>query len=286
MTEADMRIDAHHHVWDLDRRPQPWTEDLPVLKRSFPFAELAPQLRATGVAGTVVVHTVADLDETRELIALADAEPLVAGVVGWFDLEAGDLDDVLTAARELPGGRRLVGARHQLQVEPDKAWLDRPAVRRGLATLGRHGLTWDLVVSPEQLTDVSRTVAALPEVSFVLDHAGKPPIARGDLTDWTTGLVALSRFPNVAVKLSGLVTGASWEHWRVSDLRPVAAAVLEHFGPARTMYGSDWPVCLLAGADYAAVTAVFDELISPLGAGEREQVWAGTAAAVYGLEIA
>jgi L-fuconolactonase len=280
-----MRIDAHHHVWSLDRRPQPWTDDLPVLRRSFRFDELAPQLVAQQVAGTVVVHTVASLEETYELVALAAAEPLVAGVVGWFDLEAPDLDETVAAVRALPGGHHLVGARHQLQVEPDKAWLDRPAVRHGVATLARHGLVWDLVVSPEQLADVTRAVAALPEVSFVLDHAGKPPVAGGDLTAWRADLAALAALPNVAVKLSGLVTEASWDGWKVDDLRPVAETVLEHFGPERTMFGSDWPVCLLAGADYGTIADTFADLVSSLGAAELEQVWGGTAAAVYGLEI-
>lgn len=279
-----MRIDAHHHVWDLDRRAQPWTDDLPALRRSFGFDELAPQLRAQDIDATVVVHTVASLAETHELLALAAAEPTVAGVVGWFDLEADDLDEVVAAALAGPGGARLVGARHQLQVEPDRAWLDRPAVRRGLATLARHGLVWDLVVSPGQLADVRRAVADLPEVSFVLDHAGKPPIASGDVRAWQADIAELAGLPNLAVKLSGLVTEASWDSWQVPDLRPVAETVLERFGAARTMFGSDWPVCLLAGADYERVVATFEDLIAQLGADERRRVWGGTACDVYGLE--
>jgi L-fuconolactonase len=279
-----MRIDAHHHVWDLNRRAQPWTDDLPVLRRSFAFDELAPQLRDSAIDGTVVVHTVASPAETHELLALAAAAPLVKGVVGWFDLEAADLDESLAAALAGPGGDRLVGARHQLQVEPDKAWLDRPAVRRGLETLAGHGLVWDLVVSPEQLADVHRTVAELPGVTFVLDHAGKPPIASGDLRAWQVELAELAALPNLAVKLSGIVTEASWDSWRIEDLRPVAETVLERFGAARTMFGSDWPVCLLAGADYERVATTFAELVAQLSAEERRQVWGETATSVYGLE--
>ncbi|MBZ5740977.1 amidohydrolase family protein [Nocardioides mangrovi] len=281
-----MRIDAHHHVWDLRDRPQPWTDDLPVLRRSFRFSELATQLAEAEVDGTVVVHTVADPDETRDLLALAAAEPLVLGVVGWFDLEAPDLDETVAAARELPGGRHLVGARHQLQVEPDKAWLDRPAVRRGLRVLARHGLVWDLVVSPEQLPAVTRAVAELPEVSFVLDHAGKPPIARGDLTQWRADLTALAALENVAVKLSGLVTEASWSRWRLADLQPAADTVLDRFGAARTMVGSDWPVCLLAGAEYELVASIGGRLVAGLSDDERAEVEGGTAARWYDLESA
>jgi len=278
------RIDAHHHVWDLAARPQPWTDDLPALRRSFSFAELAPALAEHDIDGTIVVHTVDSLAETGELLALAAAEPLVAGVVGWFDLAAHDLDDVLARTRALPGGDRLVGARHQLQVEPDKAWLARPEVTRGLRTLARHGLVYDLVISPEQLPAATAVVAALPEVSFVLDHAGKPPIASGDLGAWREDVARLASCPNVAVKLSGLVTEADWQRWSVADLRPVADAVLDAFGTERTMFGSDWPVSLLAGADYGTVVRAFEETVAGLGPAERDQVWGGTARAVYGTE--
>ncbi len=272
-----VRVDAHHHVWDLARRPQPWTDDLPVLRRSFEFAELAPQLRRQDVTATVVVHTVASEQETVELLALSAAEPLVAGVVGWLDLEDDALADRIAALRSGPGGAALVGVRHQLQVEPDPAWLDRPAVRRGLATLARHGLAYDLVVSPEQLRTVTAAVSALPGLSFVLDHAGKPPLASGHLQDWADDLVRLAEHPHVTVKLSGLVTEADWRTWSPADLRPVAETVLESFGPDRVMFGSDWPVCLLAGADYDVVAGCFADLVADLSPAERARVWGATA---------
>jgi L-fuconolactonase len=284
--DAAPRIDAHHHVWSLGRRPQPWTDDLPVLQRSFEFAELDPQLRQARIGATVVVHTVASAEETRELLALAADEPRIAGVVGWLDLASPALDDELDAIRELPDGSALVGVRHQLQAEPDKEWLDRPAVRRGLASLARHGLVYDLVVSPEQLSAVTRTVAELPEASFVLDHAGKPPIASGDLRRWSADVAALSRHANVAVKISGLATEADWRAWQPADLRPVVSTLLEHYGADRLMFGSDWPVCLLAGADYELVAATAEDLIADLGATERDRIWGGTAREVYGLDLA
>jgi L-fuconolactonase len=279
-----MRIDAHHHVWDLAVRPQPWTDGLPALRRSFGLAELAPQLAAAHVDGTVVVHTVASLAETHELLALAAAWPQILGVVGWLDLEAADLAETIGTARTLLGGDRLVGVRHQLQEEPDPHWLDRPAVRRGLQTLAQHGLAYDLVVSPEQLPVATRAVADLPEVRFVLDHAGKPPIASGDLDAWRGDLARLAGYENVAVKLSGLVTEADWTGWTLAQLRPVAETVLDLFGAERTMFGSDWPVSLLAGADYARVVDDFAALVAGLGEAEQAQVWAGTARTAYGLE--
>ncbi len=279
-----LRIDAHHHVWDLARRPQPWTDDLSVLRRSFGFAELAPQLARQDVVGTVVVQTVASADETRELLALAHTEPLVSGVVGWLDLEAADVEDAVSALRDLPGGRHLVGARHQLQLEPDPEWLGRPAVRRGLAALSRHGLVYDLVVSPSQLPTVTRVVADLPDVAFVLDHAGKPAIGGGDLATWTDDIAALAKLDNVAVKLSGLVTEASWTAWTVADLQPAADVVLSAFGADRVMFGSDWPVCLLAEASYDRVVASAEALLAGLSPTERDLVWGGVARQVYRLE--
>jgi L-fuconolactonase len=277
-----VRVDAHHHVWDLARRPQPWTDDLPVLRRSFSFDEVEPDLADAGFDATVVVHTVASFEETLELLALAADRPRIAGVVGWFDLCSPDLAGDLGRARRAPGGEFLVGARHQLQVEPDPRWLSRPEVRDGLRTLAAHGLTYDLVVSAHQLPLVVDTVRALPEVRFVLDHAGKPPIAGGALADWRRDLAQLSRSANVAVKLSGLVTEADWAHWTVEQLRPVATAVLEDFGPRRAMFGSDWPVCLLA-ASYPEVVTATGELLAGLDEAGRRDVWGATARHWYGL---
>ena len=169
------------HVWDLAARPQPWTDGLPVLQRSFGLDDVAADLRAAGQDGVIVVQTVASAAETRELLALAAAQPLVAGVVGWADLSRPDPADQLLAAQAAPGGHALVGVRHQLQEEPDQEWLARPQVRDGLRAVAAAGLAYDLVISPGQLPLVTETVTALPEVRFVLDHAGKPPIAAGNL---------------------------------------------------------------------------------------------------------
>lgn len=275
-------IDAHHHVWDLNRRPQPWTAGLTVLERSFAFADLAPSLDAHGVAATVAVHTVASFAETLELLALAATEPRLVGVVGWFDLTDPALPERIAQARAADGGQFLVGVRHQLQVEPDPRWLGRPDVRAGLAALAEAGLAYDVVVSPSQLPLVADTAAALPQVRFVLDHAGKPPLADGDLTAWAADIAVLARNPNVAVKLSGLVTEADWSAWTLDSLRPVADHVLAGFGAERTMFGSDWPVCLLA-ASYDEVLTSARQLVSGLTAAEQAAVWGQTARTWYRL---
>ncbi|MGI8446865.1 MAG: amidohydrolase family protein [Streptosporangiaceae bacterium] len=275
-------LDAHVHVWDLAARPQPWTDGLPTLQRSFGLDDVAADLRAAGQDGVIVVQTGASAAETRELLALAVAQPLVAGVVGWADLSRPGAADQLRAAQASPGGYALVGVRHQLQEEPDQEWLARPQVRDGLRAVAAAGLAYDLVISPGQLPLVTETVTVLREVRFVLDHAGKPPIASGDLSAWAADLRALAARPNVAVKLSGLVTEADWESWTPEQLGPVMEYVLAWFGPDRTMFGSDWPVCLLA-ASYADVVAAAAPVLDGLTAAERAAVLGGTARAWYRL---
>lgn len=277
-------IDAHHHVWDLSVRDQDWItgEELAPLRRDFPLGELEPQARRAGVTATVVVQTVTVPGETPELLALAAGGGLVAGVVGWADLTAPGLGDTLAGLRELPGGERLVGIRHQVQGEPDPRWLLRPDVQRGLALLARHGLVYDLVVLPHQLAAAYEAAAARPELTFVLDHLGKPPIASGGPGPWAGAVRRLASLPNVTAKLSGLVTEADVRAWTVADLRPFADTALEAFGPDRLMFGSDWPVCQLA-AGYAEVLSAARALTDGLSGAERSAVFADTAARTYGL---
>ncbi|GAA1221028.1 amidohydrolase family protein [Kitasatospora nipponensis] len=279
-----MRIDAHHHVWDLARRPQPWLDapESTVIRRGFGLADLAPLARAAGIERTVLVQVLPDLTETREFLALAAADDLVAGVVGWVDLTAPGIADTLADLRQGTGGASLVGVRHLVQGEADPAWLVRPDVRRGLRAVADAGLCYDLLTLPHQLPAAIETVQALPEVSFVLDHLSKPPIARGGPQPWAGRLRELAREPNVSCKLSGLVTEADRERWTVADLRPYAEAALDAFGPGRLMFGSDWPVCLLA-ASYEQVVSCAKELTDHLEPHERAQVFGDTAARVYGL---
>jgi L-fuconolactonase len=276
------KVDSHHHVWDLAVRDQPWTEGLPALRRSFSVDDLRPHLAKGGIERTVVVETVDVPGETPELLALASREAEVVGVVGWAELTAPDLPDRLASLAEAEGGEHLVGIRHQVQSEPDPGWLARPEVRRGLQALGGAGLVYDFVVRAHQLPAVAETVAALGEVRFVLDHGGKPPIAAGALQPWADDIRALSRLPNVAVKLSGLVTEADHRTWATADLEPYVEVLLTSFGPERVMWGSDWPVCLLA-ASYERWLATSEELLSALSPTEKDAVFSTTAERWYGL---
>ncbi|MFJ5062184.1 amidohydrolase family protein [Streptomyces nigra] len=274
-------VDAHHHVWDLSVRDQDWLigPELAPLRRNFGVGDLLPEARAAGVGRTVVVQTVTVPEETPELLALAERHELVAGVVGWTDLTRPDVAAELARLRELPGGAYLKGIRHQVQGEPDPGWLLRPDVRRGLTALEEAGLVHDLVVLPHQLPACVEAAARHPGLTFVLDHLGKPPIASGAREPWESAVRALAALPNTVCKLSGMVTEADHARWTVEDLRPYADTVLDAFGPARLMYGSDWPVCTLA-ASYGQVLDAARALTDPA---DRSQIFERTAVRVYGL---
>ncbi|MEW1774382.1 amidohydrolase family protein [Streptomyces sp. NPDC086777] len=276
-----MTIDAHHHVWDLSVRDQDWITgpELRPLRRNFTVEDLEPEAAAAGVVRTVLVQTVTVPEETPEFLALADAHDLVAGVVGWTDLTRPDVAEEIARLRELPGGTCLKGIRHQVQGEPDPEWLLRPDVGRGLAVLADAGLVYDLIVQAHQLPAAVKAAESHPDLTFVLDHLGKPPIASGALEPWAGAVRNLAARPNTVCKLSGMVTEADPASWTVDDLRPYAETVLDAFGPDRLMFGSDWPVCTLAGT-YGEVFGAATELVAPA---DRAAVFETTAARVYGL---
>ncbi|MEU7183710.1 MULTISPECIES: amidohydrolase family protein [Streptomyces] len=272
-----MRIDAHHHLWDLTRRDQPWLDGAwaEPIRRSYALPDLVPHLAAHDVDATVLVQSSASYAETADLLAVAAGDGPVRGVVGWADLTDPGLAGVLAA---LPAG--LVGIRHQVQDEPDPDWLTRPDVLRGLGAVAGAGLVYDLLVTPRELPAALAAVRALPELAFVLDHAAKPAVARGDWQPWAAGIADLARLPNVSCKLSGLVTEADWAAWRPPQILPYARHVLDAFGPERVLFGSDWPVCTLA-AGYADVVALAEAATGHLTPAERSAVFGGTAGRVY-----
>ncbi|WP_207309454.1 amidohydrolase family protein [Streptomyces kasugaensis] len=272
-----MRIDAHHHLWDLTRRDQPWLDGAwaEPIRRSYALPDLVPHLAAHAVDATVLVQSSASYAETADLLAVAAGDGPVRGVVGWADLTDPGLAGVLAA---LPAG--LVGIRHQVQDEPDPDWLTRPDVLRGLGAVAGAGLVYDLLVTPRELPAALAAVRALPELAFVLDHAAKPAVARGDWQPWAAGIADLARLPNVSCKLSGLVTEADWAAWRPPQILPYARHVLDAFGPERVLFGSDWPVCTLA-AGYADVVALAEAATGHLTAAERSAVFGETAGRVY-----
>jgi L-fuconolactonase len=286
--ERSPRIDAHHHVWDLSVRDQPWTRELPALRRSFDMADLEPELDAYGIDATVVVETVDSAAETVELLQLHAHNPRVAGVVGWADLTAPDLADTVHRLRTGPGGTGLVGLRHQVQLEPlvsvEGDWLLRPDVAAGLDVLGDLGLVFDLIVTAVQLPAVIEAVRRHPGTAFVLDHAGKPPVAAGTVEPWASHIAELATLPNIVVKLSGLLTEAGDGQRDAEHLAAYVRPLLEAFGPQRLMFGSDWPVCTLA-AEYGRTLSITAQLLETLDDAGRAAVYGGTAVRWYGLTL-
>ncbi len=277
-----VRIDAHHHVWDLDVRPQSFLAAFPSIHRTFLLDELEPLLADAGVDGTVLIQVDAVTAETEEFLALAAREPVIRGVVGWVDLTSGAVSEEIDRLRTLPGGDLLVGIRSLVESEADPRWLLRDDVLDGLRALAGAGLVFDLLVTHDQLPAAVEVVGLVPELRFVLDHLGKPPIAAGRLDPWREQITALAAYPHVVAKLSGLVTEAG-DGWTIETIRPFAAHLLDVFGPDRVMVGSDWPVCLVGASSYAQVTELHDSLVAHLDPAERAAIRGGTAVRWYGL---
>jgi L-fuconolactonase len=275
-------IDAHHHLWGAPTAAgYPWmTDAFDPIRRPFGVDDLQVALAPTGVDGTVVVQARTDLDEARGLLALAAGSSTVAGVVGWADLLDPGLAEVLSELQAGPGGDRLVGIRHPVHDEPDAEWLLRPEVRRGISTVGRAGLAFDLLVRPREMPAALEVARGEPGMRFVVNHLAKPPIASGELEPWATSLRDLAAEPNTWCKVSGLVTEADRAAWTVDRLRPYVDHALDIFGPDRLLFGSDWPVCLVA-ASYETVFETAATLTGTLSPAERAEVFGGTAQRAY-----
>jgi L-fuconolactonase len=270
-------VDAHHHLWDPATAEYPWmTDDVAPIRRRFAPEDLEPLLLARGIDATVVVQARASLDETRQLLATAAGVPWLAGVVGWVDLTDPAIGDVLNELRD----GRLVGIRHQVHDEPDPEWLLRDDVGRGLRAVEDAGLVYDLLVRTRELPAALEIARRFPGLRLVVDHLAKPPLRDGETDTWAQGLSALAALPNVYCKLSGLVTEAAWDSWSAAELVPYLGRALEWFGPDRSLFGSDWPVCLLA----ASYDEVVDLALAALEPGERAAVMGESAARVYRLD--
>jgi len=262
----------------------PWIDpvDMATIARSFDVADLAEVTARSAISHTVLVEAASVVEETEELLAMADREPLISGVVGFLDLTAPDVEVEIDRLRALPGGDRLVGIRSPVQDEPDPNWLLRPDVIAGLRAVAARGLVYDLLLLPPQIEAATSAVAQVPDGRFVLDHLAKPGIVDGQWEPWASAVAVLAEHAHVSCKLSGMVTEADWGHWTIDDLRPYAAHVVEHFGPDRILFGTDWPVCTLA-ASYDTVVDVAEQLTASLSDSERAAIFGGNATRVYAL---
>ena len=272
------RVDSHQHFWRLDRGDYSWlTPALEPIYRNFLPAHLEPQLAKAGIGSTVLVQAAATVDETRYLLGLAREYPFIAGVIGWVDFEGADVADTIATLSEDPG---LLGLRPMIQDIPDTEWMLEERLAPAFEAMIDHGLVFDALVLPRHLPALLELVARYPDLSVVLDHGAKPPIASGDLEHWKQGITELARSTPMVCKLSGLVTEAGSAD--ASSLQASVEHLLGSFGPARMMWGSDWPVCELV-CSYGDWCTASDQLLSKLEAHEREQIYSGTARAIYGI---
>jgi L-fuconolactonase len=276
-----MRIDTHQHFWRYNRAEYPWIDDsMSALRRDFLPADARREMDRAGVDACIAVQARQSLEETRWLLELADANPFIAGVVGWIDLQA---DDVAAQLEPFAGHPKLLGVRHIVQDEPDDKFMLRPAFCRGISQLEDIDLTYDILVYPRHLPVAAELVSRFRRQRFVLDHLAKPCVRSGDIAEWERGLRQLAEFPNVFCKLSGLVTEADWHRWTPDQLRPYLDVAFDAFGPYRLLTGSDWPVCTVA-ADYARTFSVIDDYLVSRPESEREAVMGSNAERLWNLK--
>ncbi|WP_285353889.1 amidohydrolase family protein [Pseudomonas sp. ME-P-057] len=279
---SPLRVDAHQHFWTYTPQDYPWIDERHApLQRDFLPDDLKPLLDHHGVDGCIAVQARQSLDETDALLAHATTHPWILGVVGWVDLRADDLDAQLDRWANAP---KLAGFRHLVQDEPAPSlFLQDPAFACGMHYLQRHGLAYDVLVKDKDLHAATDFCRRHDQHHLILDHLGKPDLSLEDPIAWADRLAPLAALPHVACKLSGLITEADWQHWRAVELLPYFYLALELFGPDRLMFGSDWPVCQLAGS-YGQVHHLFDTAISSLSTAEQDALRGGTALRLYGLQ--
>ncbi len=272
-----MKLDSHQHFWSYDAAQYPWIPAGSPLHRDWLPADLAPLLASAGLEGCIAVQARQTLAESRWLLELAEHHALIKGVVGWVDLRSPQVGAQLA---EFAAHPFFVGVRHVIQDEPKDDFALGAAFLRGIGELRAHRLTYDLLIYPRQLPAAIALAKRFPEQPFVLDHIAKPPIKTGALSPWREQIRELAQSPNVLCKVSGMVTEADAKAWQPADFRPYLDVVFEAFGEDRLMFGSDWPVCLLA-ADYARTFALVRDYLAPLSAAVQAKVLGENATRFY-----
>jgi L-fuconolactonase len=276
-------IDAHQHVWDLDRAEYAWLgPEAGVLYRNFGMDDVAPEFEAAGVTGTVLVQSADDDDDTEHMFAVADAAPIVLGIVGYVPLH--EPDRAAERLAELAQRPLFCGVRNLIHDRPDPHWLLRHDVDEGLGLLERAGVPFDVVgVLPEHLEAVLMISERHPDLDIVIDHLNKPPIGLADHEPWASLMTRVAANPRVRGKVSGLYSAVGDPAgWTVDAIRPIFDHVLEAFGPDRLMYGGDWPVSLIAGG-YSRVWSGIEQLLGGLDPADRDRILADTARTFYQL---
>lgn len=280
MAGAPVVVDAHVHVWRPDSAPYPWLGAIPQLRRAFELTDVAAEQAEAGVGEVVLVQAADNVEDTANMLRVAAEQPRVAGIVAWVPL-----DDLPAAGRLLDGwrGARVVGVRHLVHREPDPDWLLGRHVQVGLSELADRGLTFDVCAESEHLLGLVPELARRhPGLTLVVDHLGKPPIARRGWQPWADLLAAAAAAPNVVAKVSGLNTAAA-AGWTAQDLQPYVEHAVQVFGAERLLYGGDWPFALQAADSYLQIWHGIRDCLDALSPSALQQVLSGTARRVYRL---
>lgn len=276
-----MRIDSHQHFWQYDAARDGWiTDEMAVLKHDFLPEELIARMQGSGIDRCIAVQVDQSETETHFLLKLAESHPEIAGVVGWVNLAAENATHRLEYFSHF---EKLVGFRHIVQAEPDDRFMLREDFLRGIKALLRYNFTYDILIYARHLPVAAEFVRKFPSQKFVIDHLAKPRIKNKEVDGWARDIRAIAAHPNVYCKVSGMVTEADWKHWSEADLKPYLDVVFEGFGADRVMFGSDWPVCLLA-ASYAQVKDVVEHYIQGLSVSEKEKIFGLNAMRFYGVK--
>ncbi|HLX41817.1 MAG TPA: amidohydrolase family protein [Bryobacteraceae bacterium] len=276
-----MRVDSHQHFWRYDPVRDGWiTGEMNPLKRDYLPEDLRPHMQANGIDGTVTVQVDQSEAETKFLIDLASRHDFIRGVVGWVDLRDPEVNRRLEYFSQFPV---LRGFRHIAQSEPDDRFLAHEDFVRGVGALRQFGFTYDILIYPKHLPAACELVEKLPDQAFVLDHIAKPLVKVREIEGWAAGIRRMAQNPRVFCKLSGLITEADWKNWRASDFTPYLDIVFDAFGADRLMFGSDWPVCLLAGG-YMQVVEIIRTYLKDRPAVGMEKIFGGNAVHFYGLK--
>lgn len=275
-----LRIDSHQHFWQYDPAQYGWINpDMGILMRDFLPADLQKEIAPAGMSGVVSVQAIQTVAETRWLLELARRNNFIRGVVGWVPLIEPDVMELL---HELAASPKLVAIRHVLQDEPDPMFMLRDDFNRGIRLLKDLELVYDILIFERHLPQTLSFVDRHEGQVFVIDHLAKPRVREGEISAWRENIRELAKRPNTYCKLSGLVTEAHYRTWTAEQLKPYIETILLSFGPARIMFGSDWPVCLLASG-YKQWVDVVDAFIGSLSGDEQQRIWSGTAIEAYGL---
>ncbi len=274
------RIDSHQHFWEYHPVKDAWiTDDMNVIQRDFLPLDLLPLLQENGIEGCIAVQADQSEEETHFLLELANINDFIKGVVGWIDLRAENLASRLDYFSQF---KKLKGFRHIVQAEMEDDFLLRDDFCNGIAQLEQYNYTYDILILPKHLRFAVEFVKRFPNQKFVIDHLAKPNFKQADFSDWEKGIREIASLPNVYCKVSGLVTEADWNNWSETDFTYCLNIVSEAFGINRLLFGSDWPVSLLA-ASYDQSCAIVENYFSKFSSEEQEQFWSGNAIEFYNL---